>query len=76
MNLTNISASGLRKAAAIKDKIEELQSELENLLGSGGNGRVAPPSDGRKKERTMSRAARAKIAAAQRARWAKLKARK
>jgi len=80
MNLTNISPSGLRQAATIKEKIEELQSELEQMLGSGGdgvgNGRVAPPSDERKKKRTMSRAARAKIAAAQRARWAKLKARK
>jgi hypothetical protein len=75
MDITNISASGLRKAAAIKDKIEELQSDLEKLLGSGGdgvgNGRVV---DGRKKKRTMSAAARAKIAAAQRARWAKQKA--
>jgi hypothetical protein len=78
MGITNISASGLRKAAAIKDKIEELQSELEKLFGSGGNGvgngRTAPHADGRKKKRTMSAAARAKIGAAQRARWAKQKA--
>ena len=78
MNITNISASGLRKAAAIKDKIEELQGELDKMLGAGvngvSNGRTALPVDGRKKKRTMSAAARGKIAAAQRARWAKQKA--
>jgi hypothetical protein len=78
--MNSISASDLRRAATIKDKIEELQSELEKVLGSGsdivGNGRTTPKPDGRKVggRRKMSAAGRAKIAAAARARWAKAKA--
>jgi hypothetical protein len=63
--MTTLSASQLRRAADIKDEIEALQSTLARLLG-GTNGAVAP-----RKRRKMSAAARAKIAAAQRARWAK-----
>ena len=65
--MINLSASQLRRAADLKDKIESLQSELARLLGSTGV--VAAP----RKRRTMSASARAKIAAAQRARWAKLR---
>jgi ribosomal protein L15 len=68
----NISATQLRRAANIQDKIESLQSELNQLLG---NGSVAAPKPERKR-RKMSAAARAKIAAAQRARWAKVNAAK
>jgi ribosomal protein L15 len=68
----NISATQLRRAADIQDKIESLQSELNKLLG---NGSVAAPKPERKR-RKMSAAARAKIAAAQRARWAKVRSEK
>ena len=68
----NISALQLRRAADIKDKIDSLQSELGTLLGDGS---VAVPKLERKR-RKMSEAARARIAAAQRARWAKVKAEK
>ena len=66
----NISASQLRCAADIQDKIESLQSELNQLLGNGSATAVKPEP----KRRKMSAAARAKIAAAQRARWAKVRA--
>jgi len=75
MNIANLSAKLLRQAATIKDKIDGLQSELNRLLGNEvGNGRTVAATDGRKKKRTMSAAARAKIAAAQRARWARVRA--
>jgi hypothetical protein len=63
--MTNLSAGQLRRAADIKDKIESLQKELSRLLGSP-DGAAAPS-----KRRKMSAAARGKIAAAQKARWAK-----
>jgi len=66
----NISATQLRRAADIQDKIESLQGELNQLLGNGST--VAPKPE--RKRRKMSAAARAKIAAAQRARWAKVRA--
>lgn len=69
MNSTNSpSAQQLRRAVAIKEQVEALESELGEILGgrSGGNHTVS----GR---RTMSASARARIAAAQRARWAKVK---
>ena len=66
----NISAVQLRRAADIQDKIESLQSELNQLLGNGS----APAIEPERKRWKMSAAARAKIAAAQRARWAKVRA--
>jgi hypothetical protein len=68
--MTNLSASQLRRAADIKDKIESLQRELTRLLGST-SGATAP-----RKRRKMSAAGRRKIAAAAKARWAKVKGRK
>ena len=65
MNITELSPSQLRKAAKIKEQVLELEKELSKLLGSS-----SAPVHGRCK---MSAAARAKIAAAQRARWAKQK---
>lgn len=68
--MTNLSASQLRRAAGIKQKIESLQKRLSRLLG-GTDGTAAP-----RKRRKMSAAGRRKIAAAQKARWAKVKGRK
>jgi len=65
--ITSLTSSQLRKAAALKDQLDSLQGELDQLLGSSSNG-PAPVSAPRRK---MSAAARAKIAAAQRLRWAK-----
>jgi len=60
----------LRRAADIKDKIESLQKELSRLLDST-DGAAVPG-----KRRKMSAAGRARIAAAVRARWAKVKGQK
>jgi len=74
--MTNLSASDLRRAAAIKDKIESLQAELTKVLGGRevGNGSAASPTGKKTGRRKMSAAGRAKIAAAAKARWAKVKA--
>jgi hypothetical protein len=63
----------LRRAANIKDKIQSLENELGRILGAStkSSNAVAP-----KKKRKMSAAGRAKIAAAARARWAKVKGHK
>ena len=53
----------------MKQQIEKLSAKLETLAG----GSSAPVGRPPKKKWTMSASARAKIAAAQRARWAKAK---
>ena len=69
-SIANLSAKQLRRAAAIKDKIQSLESKLSHILGSSAKPvAVAAP----KKRRKMSAAGRARIAAAQKARWAKIK---
>jgi|SRR5215469_3972080 len=70
-SINNVSAEQLRRAAAIKDQIDALESELGRILG--GDGSAGRAASGR---RTMSASARARIAAAQRARWAKYNAKK
>jgi hypothetical protein len=69
-SITNLSAQQLRNAAALKEKIQALEKELNQLLGStAATSVVAAP----KKKFKMSAAARAKISAAAKARWAKVK---
>ncbi|MEI2726796.1 MAG: hypothetical protein V9H26_25815 [Verrucomicrobiota bacterium] len=68
MNISELSASQLRQAAAIKDQMARLQQQLTRILGAAT---PAPThAEGRKKKRTMSAAARALISAAQTKRWA------
>ena len=71
--MIDLTSKQLRQAANIKEKIEILQNELERLLrstDSAGDTRTKTP----RKRRKMSAAARAKISAAVKARWAKVKA--
>lgn len=69
--------SDLKRSLDISEQIEKLQVELANVLG-GLSKAVAPspakrgPKPGQK--RKMSAAGRARIIAAQKARWAKVKA--
>ena len=69
MDLLSLASHQLRKAADLVDKIEELKSELSATLDSSGI-----TTQARKIKRKMSDAGRLAIAAAQRARWAKTKA--
>jgi len=72
-SIINLSAQQLRRAAAIKEQIQALENEFGRILDSSTKPvAVAGP----KKRRKMSAAGRAKIAAAQKARWAKVKAAK
>lgn len=77
------SIAGLKRAVEIAEQIQKLQSELAGILnnGSAPNTEVKPqaadsPSGTkpRKKKRMVSAESRAKMAEAQRARWAKKKA--
>ena len=71
---SNITAQQLRQAASLKEKIAKLQKELDALLGGATKATAKVVADAKPARRKMSAAARAKIAAAQRARWAKVKA--
>ena len=77
MNLTNLTAKQLRRAAAIKEQIASLEGKLNRILGATAPAKApAIPKAPRKKKRKMSAAGRAAIRAAQKARWAKVKAAK
>jgi hypothetical protein len=65
MNPLDLTVNQLKRAAAIKEQIEALNKELRGILGVSTKSRAAP-----KKSRPMSAAAKKKISAAQRARWA------
>ena len=71
-NLLTLTSAQLIKAANIKDKIEALTKELNGLLGSSAQVK----SDAKPSKRGMSAAGRARIAAAAKLRWAKIKAAK
>jgi len=71
MNIANLSPRQLRKAATIKEKIQSLQDELDSLLGAERKESKEAPKT--KRRNKMSAAGRAKIRAAQKARWAKIK---
>jgi hypothetical protein len=64
--LSHLSLDLLRRAVGIREQMDALERELAGIIGS-----PAAPSVRRGGRRTMSPAARAKIAAAQRRRWAK-----
>lgn len=72
MNVSELSAVQLRRAAALKGRLEKLQKELTKLLGTITPPLAAPKR--RRKKRTMSAAARKKLSEFHKARWAKIKA--
>ena len=75
--MLNLSSKQLRHAAHLKEKIAALETELASLSSGRGNGIPSPFIAGKPgKKKGMSAAGRARIAAAQKARWAKVKAAK
>ena len=74
MNISDLSALQLRRAAAIKERIAKLQRKLARILGTAAPVDAAP--DGRRKKRRFSAATRKKQSNAQKARWAKIRAAK
>jgi hypothetical protein len=67
-NLLSLTTKQLRRAADLKEKIEALNTKLASILGA-----PASLSAKRPKKRGMSAVGRARVAAAQKARWAKIK---
>jgi hypothetical protein len=68
ITLSSLSSEHLRRAADMKEKIEALNKELASILGVPASVSAKAP-----KKRGMSAAGRAAVAAAQKARWAKIK---
>ena len=68
MNLLDLTPTQLKRAAAIKEQIEKLTTELRGILNVS-TGLVGVST----RKRTMSTVAKRKIAAAQKARWANLR---
>ena len=76
--IIGLTAADLRRAADLQDKITAMQAELARLLGGAGS---APAKAGKavktgRRKPNISAAGRRRIAAAQKARWAKVKAEK
>jgi len=80
-DMSSPTISQLTKALRIQEQIEKLEAELRSVLSgsestaswSTGNGKQASAKPKVKKKSGMSAEGRARIAAAQRARWAKSK---
>lgn len=68
MNIGELSIKNLKKALRLKERIAKLESELAALIGSSSPTPVAKRKGG------MSAAGRKAVAAAQKKRWAKIKA--
>ena len=66
-SIIDLSSQDLRRIAKLKEKIDSLQRKLGRILGGAGI------ATGLKRKSGMSAAGRARIAAAQRARWAKVR---
>jgi len=69
--MINLTPTQLRKAADIQERIQSLQKELGQLLGDSGPGGAATTEAPNK--RKVSAAGRARMRAAQKARWARIK---
>jgi len=72
MSMTNLSAQQLRQAANLKEAIAGLEKQLAAIFGAETKAAPAKPA----KKGGMSAAGRARIAAAAKLRWAKVRAAK
>ena len=75
-SIINLSVRQLNQAADLKEKIEGLQKELSQLLGATAKETQTNSAKAPKKKGGMSAAGRASVAAAMKARWAKINAAK
>jgi hypothetical protein len=71
-NLDKVVKSLLAEQRTLQSKLSQVEGAISALRGMGQNGRGA----GSRPKRVLSVAARRRIAAAQRARWAKYKQQK
>jgi hypothetical protein len=70
IKLTELTTSQLNSIIEIKEQIEKLQSQLDSIAAGSDH---SVPVTAIKRRRRMSRAGRARIIAAVKARWAKVK---
>jgi hypothetical protein len=71
----DLSTRNLEQALSIRRQIDALERKLRGLVGGVGGG-AAPVGRRGVRRRQLSASARAKIAAAARARWARFRARR
>jgi len=71
--LANLSVQQLKHAVAIRQKIQALQKQLDQIVSTQAS---ATKNAAPKKKRRISAAGRARISKAAKARWAKIRARK
>lgn len=69
--MTSLSINQLKEALAIKEQIQTLESRLSQVLGGAVSKITASPA--KRGPKTMSAEGRARVAEAQRQRWAKQK---
>ena len=68
MNIFDFTPGQLKRAASIKEQIDGLNRQLRGILGAPATSRAAPT-----RNPGMSASVRKKIAATQKARWARLR---
>jgi len=68
MNIFDFTPEQLKRAASIKEQIDGLNKQLRGILGAPATSRAAPT-----RNRSMSASVKNKIAATQKARWARLR---
>jgi hypothetical protein len=71
MNPFDLTPEQLKRAASLKERIDGLNKQLRGLLGAPATPRTAPT-----RNRSMSASVKKKIAATQKAKWAKVRASK
>jgi hypothetical protein len=74
--LFTLTSAQLKRAAAIKEEITSLEKKLATILGVPVLTAKTAAAEPVKKQGKMSAAGRARIVAAQKARWAKIRAAK
>jgi Asp-tRNA(Asn)/Glu-tRNA(Gln) amidotransferase C subunit len=78
--ITTLSAKDLRRAANLKERIEKLTGQLEDIIGSAETASAAvnrsstAPQPTKRRKRKLSKAAKAAQAERMKKRWAKAKA--
>jgi hypothetical protein len=71
MDIYDLTVNQLKRAAGIKEQIAKLNKELGSILGVSAKPRAVST-----KKRTMNESVKRKIAAAQKARWARMRSAK
>ena len=73
MNLHTLSLEQLKQVISIKEEIASLEQKLAKMAGGKALPAKSPEGPVKKARKGISSAGRARIAAAQKARWAKVK---